>query len=176
MGLIGMWKVFVEFEVIGLIGLECLCMVVVQVLGCVFIVWVWEVGKCYVEKWEDVLIVVVGICVLGVIGDFLIFDVVCEFVGFVIVVGDFVIIVVWDCIVWEDGLLFCFEGVVMAVVWEVVVDIGLIEDIDCCVLFNCVMGLKYLMLIVNVFLDWYWLIDWVFLIQCFIVDKFYVGC
>jgi threonine synthase len=162
-GLIGMWKAFAELEAIGLIGPERPRMVAVQASGCAPIVRAWEAGARHAEKWEDAATVAAGIRVPGAIGDFLILDAVRESGGFAIAVGDPAIIAARDRIAREDGLLLCPEGAATAAAWEVAIDTGLIEDTDCCVLFNCATGLKYPMPEANATLDRFAEIDWMLL-------------
>ena len=159
-GLIGMWKAFAELEAIGLIGPERPRMVAVQASGCAPIVRAFEAGMRHAEKWEDAHTVAAGIRVPGAIGDFLILDAVRESGGFAIAVDDAAIIEARDRIAREDGLLLCPEGAATAAAWEVAVDIGLIDDTDRCVLFNCATGLKYPMPEANASIDRHAPIDW----------------
>ncbi|MDF0489898.1 threonine synthase [Sphingomonas sp. H39-1-10] len=142
-GLIGMWKAFAEMEALGWIGPERPKMFAVQASGCAPIVRAFEAGEEHAERWEDASTVAAGIRVPRAVGDFLILRAVRESGGQAMAVGDPAILKAVDECARKDGLLLCPEGGATLAAYREALRLGLIDEEESAVLFNCATGLKY---------------------------------
>ncbi|CAN5429887.1 threonine synthase [soil metagenome] len=142
-GLIGMWKAFAEMEALGWIGPERPKMFAVQASGCAPVVRAFEAGEEHAERWEDASTVAAGIRVPRAVGDFLLLRAVRESGGVAMAVGDPAILRAVDDCARKDGLLLCPEGGATLAAYREALRIGLIDEEESAVLFNCATGLKY---------------------------------
>jgi len=142
-GLIGMWKAFAEMEALGWIGSKRPKMFAVQASGCAPIVRAFEAGEEHAERWEDASTVAAGIRVPRAVGDFLILRAVRESGGRAMAVGDPAILKAVDDCARKDGLLLCPEGGATLAAYREALRLGLIDEDESAVLFNCATGLKY---------------------------------
>ncbi|AOH84063.1 threonine synthase [Sphingomonas panacis] len=142
-GLIGMWKAFAEMEALGWIGAKRPKMFAVQASGCAPIVRAFEAGEEHAERWEDASTVAAGIRVPRAVGDFLILRAVRESGGRAMAVGDPAILRAVDDCARKDGLLLCPEGGATLAAYREALRLGLVDEEDSAVLFNCATGLKY---------------------------------
>ncbi|MGY4397749.1 threonine synthase [Sphingomonas sp. UYAg733] len=142
-GLIGMWKAFVEMEALGWIGPERPKMFAIQSSGCAPIVRAYEAGEEHAERWEDAHTVAAGIRVPKAVGDFLILRAVRESGGRAMAVGDPAILQAVEDAASKDGLLMCPEGGATLAAYREALKLGLVDEDESAVLFNCATGLKY---------------------------------
>ncbi|WP_267388120.1 threonine synthase [Sphingomonas sp. GC_Shp_3] len=142
-GLIGMWKAFAEMEALGWIGPKRPKMFAIQASGCAPIVRAFEAGVEHAERWEDASTVAAGIRVPRAVGDFLILRAVRESGGQAMAVGDPAILRAVDDAARKDGLLLCPEGGATLAAYREALRLGLIDEEESAVLFNCATGLKY---------------------------------
>ncbi|HXG99044.1 MAG TPA: threonine synthase [Sphingomicrobium sp.] len=142
-GLIGMWKAFEELEQLGWIGSERPRMYAVQASGCAPIVRAFEEGAEYAKRWDDPATVAAGIRVPKAVGDFLILRAVRESGGAAMAVGDPAILAAVDAAARKDGLLMCPEGAATLAAYKRALELGLVDEEEQVVLFNCATGLKY---------------------------------
>ncbi|WP_313931949.1 threonine synthase [Sphingomonas sp. BAUL-RG-20F-R05-02] len=142
-GLIGMWKAFAELEALGWIGPKRPKMFAIQASGCAPIVRAFEAGVEHAERWEDASTVAAGIRVPRAVGDFLILRAVRESGGQAMAVGDPAILRAVDDAARKDGLLLCPEGGATLAAYREALRLGLIDEEESAVLFNCATGLKY---------------------------------
>ncbi|RZF60810.1 threonine synthase [Sphingomonas populi] len=142
-GLIGMWKAFAEMEALGWIGSKRPKMFAVQASGCAPIVRAFEAGEEHAERWEDASTVAAGIRVPRAVGDFLILRAVRESGGVAMAVGDPAILRAVDDCARRDGLLLCPEGGATLAAYREALRLGLVDEEESAVLFNCATGLKY---------------------------------
>jgi threonine synthase len=97
----------------------------------------------HAERWEDVHIVAAGIGVPKAVGDFLILRAVRESGGRAMAVGDPAIIQAVEGAARKDGLLMCPEGGATLAAYREALKLGLVDEEETAVLFNCATGLKY---------------------------------
>ncbi|WP_034160522.1 threonine synthase [Sphingomonas sp. ERG5] len=142
-GLIGMWKAFAEMEALGWIGSERPKMFAIQSSGCAPIVRAFEAGEEHAERWEDAHTVAAGIRVPRAVGDFLILRAVRESGGRAMAVGDPAILQAVEDAALKDGLLMCPEGGATLAAYREALRLGLVDEDETAVLFNCATGLKY---------------------------------
>lgn len=142
-GLIGMWKAFAEMEALGWIGSERPKMFAIQSSGCAPIVRAFEAGEEHAERWEDAHTVAAGIRVPKAVGDFLILRAVRESGGRAMAVGDPAILQAVEDAALKDGLLICPEGGATLAAYREALRLGLVDEDESAVLFNCATGLKY---------------------------------
>ncbi|QNA84838.1 threonine synthase [Sphingomonas sp. So64.6b] len=142
-GLIGMWKAFAEMEALGWIGSERPKMFAIQSSGCAPIVRAFEAGEEHAERWEDAHTVAAGIRVPKAVGDFLILRAVRESGGRAMAVGDPAILQAVEDAALKDGLLMCPEGGATLAAYREALRLGLVDEDESTVLFNCATGLKY---------------------------------
>lgn len=142
-GLIGMWKAFAELEALGWIGSERPKMFAVQASGCAPIVRAFEEGVEHATRWEDASTVAAGIRVPKAVGDFLILRAVRESGGRAMAVGDPAIVAAAAECARKDGLLLCPEGGATLAAYREAMRLGLVDEDERAVLFNCATGLKY---------------------------------
>lgn len=152
-GLIGMWKAFDELEQLGWIGPERPKMFAVQAAGCAPIVKAFEAGEEHAERWENAATIAAGIRVPRAVGDFLILRAVRESGGVAMAVGDPAIVKAVDDCARKEGLLLCPEGGATLAAYREALKLGLVDEDDKVVLFNCATGLKYPMPEANAAID-----------------------
>jgi threonine synthase len=115
----------------------------VQASGCAPIVRAFDAGVEHAERWEDASTVAAGIRVPRAVGDFLILRAVRESGGQAMAVGDPAILRAVDDAARKDGLLLCPEGGATLAAYREALRLGLIDEEESAVLFNCATGLKY---------------------------------
>jgi threonine synthase len=142
-GLIGMWKAFAELDELGWIGKKRPRMVAVQASGCAPMVKAWEDGEEHAPRWQDAHTFAAGIRVPQAVGDFLILRAVRDSGGFAIAVDEDAIMLAWQEVAGEEGLLLCPEGAATFAAYKQAVADGRVKAGERAVLFNCASGLKY---------------------------------
>jgi threonine synthase len=141
-GLIGMWKAFLELQYIGFIK-RLPRMVAVQAKGCQPIVKAYKSGNRHAELFEEANTIASGIRVPIAIGDFLILDAIKQSNGFAIAVDDDEINLAQAEVGHNEGLLLCPEGAATYAAYKNAFKLGLVNQSDNVLLFNCATGLKY---------------------------------
>ena len=142
-GLIGMWKVFDELEVMGWIGSKRPRMIAVQATGCAPIVKAFEEGEEHAPVWPNAHTAAAGIRVPVALGDFLMLRAVRDSGGFAIAVSDEEIFTARDEVALEDGVLLCPEGAATFAAYKRALSDGSVKAHETAVLYNCATGLKY---------------------------------
>ena len=142
-GLIGMWKVFDELEVMGWIGSKRPRMIAVQATGCAPIVKAFEEGEEHAPVWPNAHTAAAGIRVPVAVGDFLILRAVRDSGGFAIAVSDEEIFTARDEVALEDGVLLCPEGAATFAAYKRALSDGSVKAHETAILYNCATGLKY---------------------------------
>lgn len=142
-GLIGMWKAFEELEALGWIGPKRPKMFAVQAEGCAPIVRAFEAGVEHAERWENAQTIAAGIRVPAAVGDFLILRAVRESGGAALAVSDDAIKSAVKEVATSEGILLCPEGAATFVAWKKARELGLLDEDERSVLFNCATGIKY---------------------------------
>ena len=144
-GLIGMWKAFQELQALDWLDGPPPRMVAVQASGCAPIVRAWEQGLEHAPLWEGAHTVAAGIRVPIAIGDFLVIRAVRESGGFCLAVTDEAITKARALVAAADGLLLCPEGAATVAAYQRALAEGLVQPEEKVVLFNCAIGIKYLL-------------------------------
>jgi threonine synthase len=142
-GLIGMWKAFEELGRIGWIDGKRPRMVAVQASGCAPIVKAFDEGLEHAPLWKDAHTVAAGIRVPAAIGDFLMLRAIRESNGFAIAVDDDAILEARDEVAHSEGLLMCPEGAATYAAYKSALASGRVSSEESVVLFNCAIGVKY---------------------------------
>ena len=142
-GLIGMWKAFAEMQALAWIGDERPRMLSVQASGCAPIVRAWESGSDEAAVWEDAATYAAGLCVPGVLGDFLILRALCESGGGAVAVSDAEMEEWVRAMGRATGVFGAPEGGAAAAGVRRLREVGLVGAGDEVVLFNTASGLKY---------------------------------
>ena len=148
-GLIGMWKAFNELKKLGWIDCEFPKMFAIQSSTCSPIVKAFNEGKDYADPWLNAQTLASGIRVPVAVGDFLILQTIRESNGYAIAVDDQEIIRERDNIATNHGFLACPEGAATLAGYNKALQMGLVDENEKTVLFNCATGLKYPMPEVN---------------------------
>jgi threonine synthase len=159
-GLIGMWKAFDELGRIGWIDERRPRMVAVQAAGCAPIVRAFDEGLDHAPMWKDAHTVAAGIRVPAAIGDFLMLRAIRESNGFAIAVDDDAILQARDEVARAEGLLLCPESAATYTAYKDALASGRVSADESVVLFNCAVGLKYDLPLVENQLDCSQPIDW----------------
>src|SRR6266705_5445022 len=143
-GLIGMWKAFVEMQALGWIGAERPKMVAVQSTGCAPIVKAWDEQKSGTEFWPSASTVAAGLRVPKAYGDYLILDILKKSAGIALAVTDKEIMDALREWARVEGVFAAPEGAASLAAYRKLRANGFFSEIDQVVLFNTGSGLKYL--------------------------------
>lgn len=145
-GLIGMWKAFVEMEALGWIGPERPKMISVQASGCAPIVRAFEQGKRESEPWPqaEAQTLAAGLRVPKALGDFLVLDALYESRGAAVAVDDAEILAAVRRLAQREGIFACPEGAATLAALPGLLERGLLRPDETIVLFNTGSGMKYL--------------------------------
>jgi threonine synthase len=142
-GLIGMWKAFLELAEIGWIEPKLPRFVAVQSSGCAPIVRAFEQGREESEPWPDPRTIASGLRVPKPLGDFLVLRALRESKGTAIAVDDEVIRETIGLVASDEGLLPCPEGAAAVAAAYRLRERGWLDEHDEVVVFNTGSGLKY---------------------------------
>ncbi len=142
-GLIGMWKAFLELQEMGWLKGPLPKMVCVQAEGCAPIVRAYKEGKNKAEFFQGASTVASGIRVPSALGDFLVLDAVRSSGGTALTVTDDELLETWHETAEEDGALICPEGAAAVKAAKVIKDMGLVSEDDTVLVLNTGAGMKY---------------------------------
>ncbi len=143
-GLIGMWKAFLEMEALGWIGPKRPKMIAVQVAGCAPVVRAFDQGEQRSQFWDNAYTVASGLRVPKPLGDFLILDAVRQSGGTAIAVTDEELIDAGIQLASDEGMFVAPEGSACISALEKLLATGFLHPDEKIVIYNTGAGLKYL--------------------------------
>jgi threonine synthase len=109
-GIIGIYKAFLELREMGWIGNRMPRLVAVQSTGCAPIVKAWKEGKTVSEFWHNAKTLAFGITVPKALGDFLVLEAIYKTNGCAVAVTDETIIQAENMLASKEGVFVCPEG------------------------------------------------------------------
>jgi threonine synthase len=142
-GLIGMYKAFLELREIGLLGERMPRFVAVQAQGCRPIVDAWRDGKRESMLQRGSNTVAFGINVPKALGDFLVLDILYATGGAAVAIGDEAMLEMQQLIGSREGVFVCPEGAATLAAAIMLRRDGWITDAQRVLLINTGTGLKY---------------------------------
>ena len=142
-GLIGMWKAFLELKEAGFIEGDLPKMVVCQAEGCSPIVKAFSEGKDRADFFEGAHTIAAGIRVPSALGDFLILDAVRSSGGTAVAVSDEEILETWKEVSKREGMLICPEGAAAVRAAKIIRERGIVGPDDPVLILNTGAGSKY---------------------------------
>ncbi len=142
-GLIGMWKAFLELKEMSFLRGPLPKMVSVQAEGCSPIVRAYNEGKDKAEMFLGAHTLAAGIRVPSALGDFLVLDAVRASGGTAVAVSDREILETWKAVARKDGALICPEGAAAVRAAKIIKDMGLVGSHDPILILNTGAGMKY---------------------------------
>ncbi|CAN5860402.1 threonine synthase [soil metagenome] len=142
-GLIGIYKAFLEMQQLGWIDDPLPKLICVQAEGCAPIVRAFEAGADTSQPWPDAQTVAQGIRVPKALGDFLVLAAVRATGGTAVAVSDEPIRDAMRTIARSEGLFICPEGAANVVALPALLERGALDPDDRVVLLNTGCGLKY---------------------------------
>ncbi len=142
-GLIGMWKAFLELKELGWLKGPLPKMVSVQAEGCSPIAKAYREGMDRAEFFMGASTLAAGIRVPSALGDFLVLEAVRSSGGTALSVTDREIMETWKETAREDGALICPEGAAAVKAAQVIKEMGLVWQDDPVLILNTGIGLKY---------------------------------
>jgi len=143
-GMIGMWKAFVEMEALGWISSKRPKMIAVQATGCQPIVRAFEEGTEASRFWDGASTVAAGLRVPKPLGDRLTLQAVRESAGCAIAVSDRDLMDAGIRLASEEGIFAAPEGASCVAATERLIREGFLKPDDQIVVYNTGSGLKYL--------------------------------
>jgi threonine synthase len=142
-GLIGMWKAFLEMEELGWVKGKRPKMIAIQAAGCAPVVRAFEQGDAASTMWQDAHTAASGLRVPKPYGDYLILDIVRQSGGTAVAVSDDAIFASLKDWASHEGLLLSPEGAAATAAYDYLLDTGFLTPSDRVVLFNTGSGNKY---------------------------------
>lgn len=142
-GLIGMWKAFVEMEAMGWIGRERPRMVSIQAAGCAPIVKAFRKGSETAEFWENASTIASGLRVPKALGDRLILKVIRSSGGTALAISDDEMLAAGRELASLEGIFAAPEGAATVAAARQLVSDGWLAPGATVVLFNTGCGYKY---------------------------------
>ncbi|SDF33843.1 threonine synthase [Terriglobus roseus] len=142
-GLIGMWKAFLEMEELGWVSGKRPKMIACQAAGCEPVTKAYREGKDASEMFQNAHTLASGLRVPKPYGDYIILDVVRESGGTVISQTDneiFASIQDWGR---NEGILLSPEGAAATAAYDRLIENGFLKKTDRVVIFNTGTGNKY---------------------------------
>ena len=142
-GLIGMWKAFLEMEELGWVKGKRPKMIAVQAAGCEPVTKAYREGESASEMFQNAHTLASGLRVPKPYGDYIILDVVRESGGTVISQTDgemFTSIQDWGA---NEGILLSPEGAAATAAYDRLIESGFLKASDRVVIFNTGSGNKY---------------------------------
>lgn len=146
-GLIGMWKAFMELKEVGLIDGPLPKMVACQAEGCAPIVRAFQEGKDKADFFQGAHTIAAGIRVPSALGDFLILDAIRSSGGTAVAVSDEEILETWKKVSRLEGMLICPEGAAAVRAAQIIRANGLVGPDDPVLILNTGAGSKYVELL-----------------------------
>lgn len=151
-GIVGMWKVFTELEILGIIGSERPRMVTVQSSTCAPIVKAFNEKKKQAEFWENAKTFAPGLRVPAATGDYLILKALYESRGTALAVDDSEIILAMKDLAKLEGIMQAPEGASTYAGVQLLVEAGNIDSSEVVILFGTGSGFIYPTLWKDIFL------------------------
>jgi threonine synthase len=143
-GLIGMWKAFVELEELGWVKSgKRPKMIAVQAAGCAPVVRAFDAGATSSLMWQDAATFASGLRVPKPYGDAIILDILRESGGIALAVSDNEILASIRDWAANEGIFLSPEGASVMAAYDRLVESGFLKPSDRVVLFNTGAGLKY---------------------------------
>eukprot|EP01116_Phalansterium_solitarium_P003848 TRINITY_DN14677_c0_g1_i1.p1 TRINITY_DN14677_c0_g1~~TRINITY_DN14677_c0_g1_i1.p1 ORF type:complete len:460 (+),score=95.57 TRINITY_DN14677_c0_g1_i1:73-1380(+) len=142
-GIIAIYKAFVELEAIGWIKRPFPKLIAVQPTGCAPIVKAFHEGKAVSEFWKDAKTVQHGTRVPKALGDYLVLEAVRATEGTCVAVSDADALWALDFLAKHEGAFVCPEGAALLAGARQLVRDGFLTASDRVVLLNTGAGLKY---------------------------------
>jgi len=143
-GLIGMWKAFLELEELGWIRPgQRPKMIAVQSAGCAPVVRAFDLGEKASQMWPDAATFAAGLRVPKPYGDYIMLDILKESGGLALAFSDAQILSSLRDWARNEGIFLSPEGATATVAYEHLLHTGFLKPQDTVVLFNTGSGLKY---------------------------------
>jgi threonine synthase len=142
-GLIGMWKAFLELKEMGWLKGPLPKMICVQAEGCAPIVRAYKEGKDKAEFFQGAHTMAAGIRVPSALGDFLVLAAVRDSGGTCLTVTDDEILATWKQLSKTEGALICPEGAAAVLAAKRIREQGLVGAGDSVLVLNTGAGMKY---------------------------------
>jgi len=143
-GLIGMWKAFLELEELGWVRPgKRPRMIAVQSAGCAPLVRAFEHGEKVSEMWRDAATFASGLRVPKPYGDYIMLEILRESGGLAVSLPDEEILASLKDWARNEGVFLCPEGAAATAAYEHLLKTGNLKPEDRVVLFNTGAGLKY---------------------------------
>ena len=143
-GLIGMWKAFIEMEDLGWVKPgKRPKMIAIQSAGCAPIPRAFEHGDKTSEAWQNASTFASGLRVPKAYGDYIILDVVRKSGGTALAISDDEILTSVKDWAQNEGIFLSPEGATSTAAYQQLIETGFLKPTDRVVLFNTGAGLKY---------------------------------
>ncbi|GGE27074.1 threonine synthase [Pullulanibacillus camelliae] len=142
-GIIGIYKAFLELQELGWIGEKLPRLVAVQAEGCAPIVQAWKENKKESEFWENSKTIAFGINVPKALGDFLVLEALYSTKGCAIAIDDASLLKEQEQLAALEGCFICPEGASTFVAARRLRESGWIKEDETVVALNTGTGLKY---------------------------------
>jgi len=143
-GLIGMWKAFMEMEELGWVRPgKRPRMIAVQSAGCAPVVRAFEQGEKVSQMWKDAATFAAGLRVPKPYGDYIMLDILRESGGLAMGIPDEQILASLKDWAKNEGVFLCPEGATATAAYDHLLATGYLKPTDRVVLFNTGSGLKY---------------------------------
>jgi threonine synthase len=142
-GLIGMWKAFLEMEELGWVTGKRPKMIAVQAAGCAPMVRAFDQGESASQMWQNAATFASGLRVPKPYGDYLILEIVRQSGGTVVGFSDeqiFASLRDWAA---NEGVFLSPEGAAATAAYDHLIQTGFLKPSDRVVLFNTGSGNKY---------------------------------
>jgi threonine synthase len=142
-GLIGMWKAFLEMEELGWVTGNRPKMIAVQAAGCAPMVRAFDQGESASQMWQNAATFASGLRVPKPYGDYLILDIVRQSGGTIVGFSDeqiFASLRDWAA---NEGVFLSPEGAAATAAYDHLIQTGFLKPSDRVVLFNTGSGNKY---------------------------------
>jgi threonine synthase len=142
-GLIGMWKAFLEMEALGWVKGKRPKMIAVQAAGCAPVAKAYDHGDEVSVMWKDAATFASGLRVPKPYGDRIILDIVRESGGTALALSDEVLFASVKDWASNEGILLSPEGAAATAGYDHLIANGFLKPSDKVVLFNTGSGNKY---------------------------------
>ncbi|UWZ84992.1 threonine synthase [Occallatibacter riparius] len=142
-GMIGMWKAFLEMEELGWVSGRRPKMIAVQAAGCAPVVRAFQQGQAASQMWQDAHTAASGLRVPKPYGDYIILDIVRQSGGTAVALSDDTIFASLKDWASHEGLLLSPEGAAATAAYDHLIRTGFLSPDETVVLFNTGTGNKY---------------------------------
>jgi len=142
-GLIGMWKAFLELEELGWVKGRRPKMIAVQSRGCAPVVRAFEQQQKASEMWKDAATFAAGLRVPKPYGDYILLEILRESGGLAVALPDEQILSALEDWARYEGMLLSPEGAAATAAYDHLLATGFLTPEDRVVIFNTGSGLKY---------------------------------